>query len=90
MKFMFKNTLEKEIQETTMTDSLSLERALSMQKIITRDFKHGFNIFLALYTYLRYIIMEADDINAYAQAPTPYETFKCKCGRPVQRVILFQ
>ena len=34
--------------------------------------KHGFNIFIALYTYLRYIIMEADDINAYAQAPTPH------------------
>ena len=28
--------------------------------------------FLVLSTYLVYIIMEADDINAYAQAPPPY------------------
>ena len=37
--------------------------------------QHRFNIFLALYTDLRYIIMAADNINAYDQASNPYDTF---------------
>ena len=37
--------------------------------------QHGFDIFLALYTALGYIIMAGEDINVYAQAPPQYEIF---------------
>ena len=39
------------------------------------DSQHGFNIFLSLSTSLGYIIMEADAITAYSQAPPPDDTF---------------
>ena len=39
------------------------------------DSQHGFNIFLSLSTSLGYIIMAADAITAYSQAPPPDDTF---------------
>ena len=42
--------------------------------------QHGFNIFLALYIDLVYIIMAADAINSYALAPPPYEPFYVNFG----------
>ena len=35
--------------------------------------QHVFNIFIALYTNLGYIMVEADAISAYAQTPNPYQ-----------------
>ena len=45
------------------------------EKYVAYAHQHGFNIFIALYTALGYIIMAGEDINVYAQAPSQYERF---------------
>ena len=72
---MLSNTPGKGSEQTPVMDLLSLERVFSMPKVMQPVLPNMDSKNLALYTDLRYIIMAADYIYSYPQAPTIYETF---------------